>query len=128
VANNKKCDNVLSLAGDDVADSAKGGPRKNTVAAVRREVHALGESMAEIDKRLDTLMAAVARLEAVTAGLAVEVEGELSPVAVSTLYKDVDVLKQLTKLLVARTKKNGGRVRQISEEAERLKAKYPRWL
>ena len=103
-------------------------PRKNTVAAVWLGVDALSESVAEIDAKLDKLQATVDRLEAATRVLAVEADGELSPVSVSALYKDVDVLKSVTKILADRMKKNNSRVQAITDEADRLKSKYSRWL
>lgn len=110
------------------AAEATPAPRKNTVAALRVEVEALSESMAEIDAKLDNLQATVSRLEALTAGLAVEVDGEMSPIVVSTLVRDVDVLKSVTKILADRMKKNNSRVQAITDEADRLKAKYSLFL
>lgn len=103
-------------------------PKKNTVAAVRLEVAALSESLAEIDAKLDNLQSTVTRLDAATRVLAVEEDGEISPVSMSMLHKDVDVLKTITKMLVDRMKKNNVKVQQITDEADRLKAKYSRWL
>lgn len=125
-------DNTPSLtvvaAAEEVSAAEESAPRKNTVAALQLEVDALSESMAEIDAKLDKLQATVDRLEASTRVLAVEEDGELSPVSVSTLYRDVDVLKTISRMLVDRIKKNNAKVQQITDEADRLKTKYSRWL
>lgn len=116
---------VVEPVDDQVAKTAKS---RDTVASVRRSVETLSESVAEIDAKLDKLQAAVERLEASTRVIAVEEDGELSPVSVSALYKDVDVLKTISKMLVDRIKKNNAKVQQITDEADRLKTKYSRWL
>ena len=127
MANKGTTKSPLTVVGGKASDEPK--KAKHTVASLSKEVSAMSESMAEIDSKIDALQSSVSRLDALTRGLAIEPgEGELSRVAVSTLYKDVDVLKTLTKMLVERIKKNNNRVQKITDEADRLKAKYPRFF